>query len=839
MMKQANALEIHVTRVLTVCVFFGIGVGEAGCNDFSGSARPDAEVKTKCASGLKAYKTACIPIFDACKDNEVPMPGGGCKRVGVERCEGGIKGPPDWTCKPIGPPTKCLAGWEKVAGGWCEPIIPPTACTGMTMAKIGHRTCQPIMDCGTGKWGNIKTTPATIFVDQSYIGNDSDGSKAKPYKYINPVVQKAPTGAHIAVAAGIYQEDLNINAPMTIEGVCPQKVTIDGQGTGKYGTVDVFTNKTVLRGVTITGTRRGVEVFDIGASALLDRVAIVGCNGMGIHVQLAHVAVRDSLIANNRYTGIMLVGAKGTFDNMVIRETSHRKSDNEGGAGIAAFVYEKKGSTLIVNASLLDGNKICGIEAFGSSIKVSQSVIRNTMCRESDGHLGMGILASIDWDTRKSSTLTVDDSVIAANHYAGIVLQSAVGTVQRTVVKSTEADSTQQTGRGIDASLFGDPQYPSTLKVIDSLVVNNRGNGIRFFSSNGVVERTLITGTRPVLKPIDGGPRPSKAGYGVQAAPASGATYRPEVMVVDSLVSANHATGLLFVGSQGAIKRTIVADTLPDAHTRGQGTGVVCQASEDGGIQSEMLVQDSLIERNYSEGIKLLSSTLTLERTIVRDTQPEASSRKFGFGVVATAQVKVGKPATLKANDSIVINSTTAGVAVSDSVAEIHRSVVRMTAVSRWDHRFGVGIEIGAEDKTVGASGLIRDCLVDTNHTSGVLIQNALAKIERSVVSGTQADKNTNAFGDGIQVRADEGVMARVDVVDSLVQDSNRAGVVFFGGAGSLRRSVVRSGKFAVVLEWGSSPEIGADNVYEDHQRPGVIPGLNLEPTSIPKVPDR
>ena len=118
----------------------------SGCSD-SESTSTDGGTN-KCAKGLKPMGPACVPIFDECKDDEVPMLGGGCKRVGVRECLGGwgLAGPPDWKCKPIGPPQKCLKGWAKVKGGWCEPILPKTKCPAGTMEKIGYATCQPIGD---------------------------------------------------------------------------------------------------------------------------------------------------------------------------------------------------------------------------------------------------------------------------------------------------------------------------------------------------------------------------------------------------------------------------------------------------------------------------------------------------------------------------------------------------------------------------------------------------------------------------------------------------------------------------------------------------------------------
>ena len=145
---------------------------------------PDAGTN-HCAPGLKPMGPACVPIFDTCQADEVPMLGGGCKRVGVRECPGkwSLAGPPLWQCKPIGPPRTCNPGWQNVQGGWCEPILPKVACGAGTMEVIGHAACQPIGDCGSGTWGKIKATANTIFVDQAYRGS-GNGSQSRPYATI-------------------------------------------------------------------------------------------------------------------------------------------------------------------------------------------------------------------------------------------------------------------------------------------------------------------------------------------------------------------------------------------------------------------------------------------------------------------------------------------------------------------------------------------------------------------------------------------------------------------------------------------------------------------------------
>ena len=158
----------------TICLFMLSGCGDPQDGEGQSDAGPPAH---HCAPGLKPMGPACVPIFDECQDDEVPMLGGGCKRVG--------------------PPTKCLAGWENGVGGWCEPILPKTKCPAGTMEKIGHATCQPIGDCGSGTWGKI--TAANIYVDQNHTGTGGKGTKTEPYKTIAEATDAATAGDPCAI----------------------------------------------------------------------------------------------------------------------------------------------------------------------------------------------------------------------------------------------------------------------------------------------------------------------------------------------------------------------------------------------------------------------------------------------------------------------------------------------------------------------------------------------------------------------------------------------------------------------------------------------------------------
>ena len=431
----------------------------------------DGGTNTKCAAGLKPMGPACVPIFDECMDDEVPMLGGGCKRVGVKECNGGwgIEGPPDWKCKPIGPPRKCLKGWEKVKGGWCEPTLPKTSCPGGTMEVIGNAACQPIGDCGNGSWGDIKTNSSTIYVDKNYKGANPSGTKSRPYLTIAAALDKASLGTQIAVAAGTYKENLIISLRVTLEGRCPQKVTIKGVS-APQATVQVLkiASGTILRGFTISGASTGLALP--GPDVTVERMAVHGSGGCGIVVlHGGTLTVRDSLVAENRGSGIALFSSKAIVERTVVRDNYEGASDIFSGRGIVAQFGSGQSvpSELKVRDSLVTGNRDIGIIVFSSKVTIDRTVVRDTRERASNKRFGRGISIQIQSGHSLPSELTVRDSWISRNREVGIAIINSKATVERTVVQDTrERASDNMEGAGIKLWLDSSVSLPSDLKFL-------------------------------------------------------------------------------------------------------------------------------------------------------------------------------------------------------------------------------------------------------------------------------------------------------------------------------------------------------------------------------------
>ena len=744
----------------------------AGCSDPE-QASPDGGTNTKCAKGLKAMGGACVPLFDECAGDEVPVPGGGCKRVGVKECLGGwgLAGPPDWKCKPIGPPRKCLKGWEKVRGGWCEPILPKTKCPAGTMEKIGYATCQPIGDCGTGTWGKIKTTAQTIYVDHSFAGGTSDGSKAKPYTTITAALAVAKTGGHVAVAAGTYKETVSISRKVTVEGVCAQKVTI--QGVGKYQAVDMAkgASGTVLRGVTITGTGI-VGLWVNGVDVTVERAVVRGYEGPGIDVEFGgKLTLRHSLVAGNRAAGLRLYSSKATLEWTVVRDTRERASDNGFGMGIHAQVQSGKteGSELTVRDSLFAGNRTAGIDLLSSKAIIERTVVRDTREQVSNQLGGMGIQVRVKSGLTRPSELTARDSLVAGNRAGGIAVLSSKATVERTVVRDTREQVSDKTGgTGLQAAVQPGQSEASELTVRQSLVAGNRSIGINLLSSKATVERTVVRDTREQLSN-------NEIGAGIQAMVQSAQGKRAELTISDSLVVGNRDVGIALLSSKAALERTVVRDTRERASDSGGGTGIYAQVQSGQSGPSELTVRDSVVARNRLVGFVLLSSRATLERTVVRDTREESSTKVGGSGIHAVVQPGQSRPSELT----------------------------------------------------------VRDSLVAANRDTGITLVSSKGTVERTVVRETRPDGN-NRYGDGLVV----GDKAMLKIRDTTVERNTRAGFIFLDAGGSVDRCLIRDNVFAIDLEQGAAPVLGEANLLIDNKVNKVSSGQGLKPAPTPSVPN-
>jgi len=245
------------------------------------------------------------------------------------------------------------------------------------MEKIGYATCQSLGDCGSGTWGNIKTTASTVYVDQSHAGAGGKGTKAEPFKTIGEALKQATAGDHIAVAAGTYYERVIIQRKITLEGRCAQMVTIKTVLAKPAVEMKSWANGSVIRGLTITGA--GLGLWLDGVSTTVEQVVVQGCQDGGIDVESGGtLTLRDSLVADNLTVGIFIyssiVSSKATLERTVVRDTL---KDGNGKYGDAIVGSTK--ATLDVKDTMVERSARAGFLFVDSGGSVHRSLIRSNI----------------------------------------------------------------------------------------------------------------------------------------------------------------------------------------------------------------------------------------------------------------------------------------------------------------------------------------------------------------------------------------------------------------------------------------------------------------------------
>ncbi|MCA9669563.1 MAG: right-handed parallel beta-helix repeat-containing protein [Myxococcales bacterium] len=749
---------------------------------------PSADARVPdCGSLLRAVGGRCTPALDECTgDDEVPLPGGGCKHVGVRICEvggqsgvaappdyeclrvgvaectaatggPGLRGPPDWTaCKAIGAPMPCIAGWAVGKRGFCEPPSEQQPCGSASMAVVGKRTCQPVGECGHGRWGNVLTGTETIYVDAAAIGPEL-GTADSPFHSIAAGLRATPRTArgHVVIAAGRYEESLRIDRPVRIEGRCAAQVTIAGiEASTAALTIDA--RDVTLRGVTVTSPEVGVLV-EGRATAVLESVVVRDCEDRGIQGKpLATITVRDSLLAANRYAGIDVQGVKLVLERSMVRDSRVRSRDAHFGFGVGGF-----NSPIAIRECVIARNRGAGVVAIGNGkLDIVGTLIHGTTPR-SDGLGGQGV------STASAATLT-------------------------------------------DVSLL-----------------DNTGYGVWTFGASVRLERVLVT-----ARPHPGG----GAAYGILSTvyPAGRmpTTTLRDVLVVDAAL-----TGVLSIGDldaeRVAVRRIRGVDV---ADVRGVGFAISV-GNKDMPATARVRLRDvSLLDSNLV-GLFTLNAVVTMTRSLVARTRVGPDVENPGGWAIQTLGSETEDRYELDLRDSLLQYNTT-GIVADNARVRIRRVAVssRPTAI----HNRGVEVRDRAWLPVFyprAPALVLEDSLVEGNNI-GVHVLPAKAVVRRCVVRGGKAVVDERAsdglfIASGIVANHFNGHASDVSVSQTVVNDFEGVGVLSRGSSLALFGSRV----FDIHLAGGRYGNGVAADSLTAGSSPVVVPGrLDLDLVDIARV---
>jgi hypothetical protein len=572
-----------------------------------------------------------------CAEGEVALPDGSCIRPGV-------------------PPDACAEGFVHDGEYGCEPILPAQACAPGQIAIPGDTTCRPIMDCGTGRWGNLPVDGATVYVDQAYAAGDGDGSEAKPWPTIGEALTAAAPGALVAIAAGSYEEGVFINGKaVQLWGVCPDLVSIvgTGQSVGSCPSSSlcvIGSEGTVIGGLSLTGPGYGALIFS-ASNILLDRVRLHDNGQPGVlfasFMGPTTFELRDSLSESNVEAGVYAIGSMGSVERSLLRDNLPALNGrgigliaqlacSDGGNGTLSCDPEQR-AAVNLHQSLIDNNEDIGVAAAGSDAHLDGVVVRGTRPRQSDQEGGSGVV------------------------------------IQRSCASLIDCEGVTR-GNG---SLLG------------SVVDSNHEDGVAIFGADMLIEGTVIRNTLPTA--AEGRGIGLTVGVSCDDTPTGyicDNTVRADTAVNRSLIEESHVAGVLIGASDATFDHSVVRRTAPRQVDQRFGLGIdvsaPCHPLADGSSYcdpdgpSNATIRATLIDDSHDVGLYVLSSNAVVESSVIAQTAARPDGT-FGDGL--SLHNNLGQT-TVSAHNLLVSDSARAGISVFGSALSMSSSRVRCAAIN-------------------------------------------------------------------------------------------------------------------------------------------------------------
>jgi hypothetical protein len=536
------------------------------------------------------------------------------------------------------------------------------------------------------------------------------------------------------------------------------------------------------------------------------------------------LSVTGSLVAANRQFGLYALGAEAVVHATIVRDTREHPIDQELGIGIGSDC-DPAGlgcGSLRVDGSLVTRNRYAGIRTLGSTAAVHASVVSGTLPQASDQDYGRGIEASC-WDG-DCGELIVDGCLVDGNQDVGVIAHGVTATVHASVVRDTVPNPARpDLGNGIATRC--EPGACGELLVEGCLVAGNRNGGIRTSGPATTVRATVVRDTLPEAVTL-------QRGHGIHAWCEAGPC---DPLLVDGCqVTRNHELGILVSGVAATVRDTIVRDTRPRAADLDYGDGIGGWCVPETGGCGSLAVDGCLVVDNREAGIITFGVPLSIAGSVVRDTRPRESDGQFGRGIVAQCQEDVC--ADLSVDASLVSRSVNLGVYVVGPSVRLTSVAVTETeedASGRELGTWGEGIRVGCNGDQCGRAELT-DCLVRRNRVAGLVVEGTSGFVSRSLVETVLAQPGAGLYGYGIQIAGVSGqAPPTFDVRACRIRDARLAGVIYVRALGRMEATRVTGGEYCVALNEGSAATIDDSNhlACDVHSDPEWV---NLEPAPAP-----
>jgi parallel beta helix pectate lyase-like protein len=425
-----------------------------------------------------------------------------------------------------------------------------------------------------------------------------------------------------------------------------------------------------------------------------------------------------------------------------------------------------------------------GIYVQGAHAAITDTVVRNTTA--SPLNQGRGINVRDDPATGERGSATIMRTLVEGSREVGIMVHASDVHLGSSVVRDTLPALDDRFGRCMSVQAEPATGERSRATIRDSLFERCRDGGLSVSGSDATVESTTV---RDILPNLDGAIR----GYGI-ATQAYASTGASRLTVVGSMFDRCSEAALFLTGSEVDIDDVAVVDSQPVMGLHGRGFSM--QGDPMLGIPTAANIRRSRVIRGVEAGVYAQASKLVLEGVLVRGVAPRPHDGLYGRGATLQLDPDTGVPSDVQVRWSIFEGNSDIGVGVSSSSLLLESTLVRDTFPV--NGIAGEGVEVAP---AVNASELghfeLRWSVLEGQSSAGLFVASS-GRIESSVVR--RSFPVEGQFGDGIAVLAFLH-QPHVDIVDTLIADSQRAAIATFGGTVALSQSTLSCNTMALVRQ--------------------------------------
>ena len=619
------------------------------------ASQAERDRRTKTAAFIRALLALAL---GACSDDPGSDVDAGTGDGGGATDAGGLVAPPVAPAPAAIPVLPCPDGWRSVAprieGGpaTCDPWPEggPLECAAGEAWFPGDSACAPVGSaCPTGEWPtDLPAASGTTRYVRAGAAS-GDGSMVSPFGTIADAMSASGAGDVIALAKGSYDEVVVLRAGVALVGACARDTILTAPAaSGITGTVHVRGAGSVLRNVTIGGSRIGIVASGAGVVGTLEGVVIDGAwaaalfaetnarivgsgvvvrstvatttgNGQGLVARAGgQIELDRALLERNTYSGTW---SSGPGTRIALTAAAVRETQPAAGGRAGPALYVLGGSTVELRRSVLESNREASVLAGneGTMVIVEDSLIRESLPYAADAQAGRGIALEV----------------------------GARATVARTTIEGSREASVTAAGAGVEIDLT------------DVVLRDNLG-----------VEATGFAGDGAIVQ--------------------EGARMGAERLWIEAV----RGTGLFVLdGATATVADVTIAETQSHRSDGMFGRGISVQGAQL--IGQRVAIVRARDVGVFSDGT---AAVVRLEDLVVRDTQVRDADGTWGRGV----HVQFGGHVALTRAVLDANHDAAAGAAHEGTILELVDVALTRTEAETTGE-FGRGLNVGLGARVTGA----------------------------------------------------------------------------------------------------------------------------------------